>query len=67
MKRTLENCVFRKTYGADIDQESGKCFGVGGYNGYGHEDDEPCEKCKECKLNVYYEEDNHDSKNNNSR
>ena len=50
VKRTLTNCVLRKTYGADI--EDGKCFGVGG----SYIDDEPCEKCKECKLNVYYPE-----------
>jgi hypothetical protein len=57
MKRTLKNCALKNKYGADIDRELGKCFGVGSYRAPAMQDDELCEKCKECKLNVYYEEE----------
>jgi hypothetical protein len=51
MKRTLKNCALKNKYGADIDRELGKCFGVGYYRAPAMQDDELCEMQQWCKKN----------------
>ena len=56
MKRTLENCLLVKKYGAP-NQYDGKCEGLC----KSPTDDEPCEVCKKCSLHYLYDEEHEEA------